>query len=206
MPNTTTTQGYVPTGTETGPSVLVSLTPPRVSTTAVQTTAPTSVTTSPTEAASTMGSSTETLITSTTANTTTAVSTTAATEVPRTVRATTVPAGNMTATFPAAPNSPATQNFSTAPTTGSAANPNSTALPWVPGVPTEEQMTALPPCHPPAANPTDARLFLSLGLTTHLNLSEPQVRGMVLSKLEQDLNMKFPCSGFTVLWKGEGKK
>ncbi|EMP37637.1 Mucin-4 [Chelonia mydas] len=212
MPNTTTTQGAIPTATETSPSL-------RVSTRAVETTAPTSVTASTKETASRVGSSTETtlaansppgvsraatsestapgphtaaaergtstgtvtetLTTGRTANATAAVSTTARREVPRTVRSTAVPAGSTTVKFPAtasptvaAPSSkvppgttPATQNFSAAPS-----------------VTTEEQTTALPTCHPPAANATSAHIFLSVGLTTHLNLSEPQVRHLVLSK------------------------
>ncbi|XP_074860211.1 mucin-20 [Carettochelys insculpta] len=142
----------------------------------------------------------------TTANTPTTNSTTAA------VHGTTIPAGT-TMVHPLAAGSPpmaaAGPKVPPGPTPAAtareaAAKPNATAPSQVPDVPVEEQRTALPTCHPPAANAAGAVLFLSVGLTTHLNLSEPSTQHMLVSKLEQMLRMKFPC-GFTVLWKGESK-
>ncbi|XP_077203920.1 uncharacterized protein LOC143842554 [Paroedura picta] len=61
-------------------------------------------------------------------------------------------------------------------------------------------------CPSPAGDAGVSRLFASMDLITSRNISDPSVGDAVVKKLEQILREKFPCTRFTVSWKGEQRR
>ncbi|XP_050164391.1 mucin-4-like [Myiozetetes cayanensis] len=65
-----------------------------------------------------------------------------------------------------------------------------------------------PPVPPPvcptgSSNTSTSRLFLSLRLSTPLDLGNSTVQELVLSKLREDLQTAFPCAGLSLEWRGK---
>ncbi|KYO29906.1 flocculation protein FLO11-like [Alligator mississippiensis] len=129
--------------------------------------------------------------------------TTAAPETSGTAHATMSPSGTTTARM-------TTTQGTAAPTQNTTTTPSETsALPWPPSTPGSTALqspSALPTCPAPPANATANHLLLSLDVSTSLNLTDPAVRDLILSTLLQDLKSNFPCTNFTLQWRGETKQ
>ncbi|XP_027739810.1 mucin-20 isoform X1 [Empidonax traillii] len=60
-----------------------------------------------------------------------------------------------------------------------------------------------PVCPTGSSNTSASRLFLSLRLSTPLDLGNSTVQELVLSKLHEDLQTAFPCAGLSLEWRGK---
>ncbi|XP_038001567.1 uncharacterized protein PB18E9.04c-like isoform X3 [Motacilla alba alba] len=84
------------------------------------------------------------------------------------------------------------------PATSSAQTSEATTL----STPTD--LPTLPPVCPSGSSNTSAsHLFLSLRLSTPLDLGNTTVQELVLSKLREDLQTAFPCAGLSLAWRGK---
>ncbi|XP_015493039.1 mucin-5AC-like isoform X1 [Parus major] len=73
-----------------------------------------------------------------------------------------------------------------------------------PTLSTPTDLSTLPPVCPSGSSNTSAsHLFLSLRLTTPLDLGNTTVQELVLSKLREDLQTAFPCAGLALAWRGK---
>ncbi|XP_027503419.1 mucin-5AC-like [Corapipo altera] len=69
---------------------------------------------------------------------------------------------------------------------------------------TSADLPMLPPVCPTGLSNTSAsRLFLSLRLSTPLDLGNSTVQELVLSKLRENLQTAFPCAGLSLEWRGK---
>ncbi|XP_017930344.1 uncharacterized protein LOC108640095 isoform X3 [Manacus vitellinus] len=60
-----------------------------------------------------------------------------------------------------------------------------------------------PVCPTGSSNTSASRLFLSLRLSTPLDLGNSTVQELVLSKLRENLQTAFPCAGLSLEWRGK---
>ncbi|XP_023788774.1 mucin-19-like isoform X1 [Cyanistes caeruleus] len=73
-----------------------------------------------------------------------------------------------------------------------------------PTLSTPTDLPTLPPVCPSGSSNTSAsHLFLSLRLTTPLDMGNTTVQELVLSKLREDLQTAFPCAGLALAWRGK---
>ncbi|XP_027541579.1 flocculation protein FLO11-like isoform X2 [Neopelma chrysocephalum] len=104
--------------------------------------------------------------------------------------------GTSTLTAPETPSATAGIDFSF-PTTNSAQTSEVTRS-------TPADLPMPPPVCPTGSSNTSAsRLFLSLRLSTPLDLGNSTVQELVLSKLRKNLQTAFPCAGLSLEWRGK---
>ncbi|XP_019388428.1 PREDICTED: integumentary mucin C.1-like [Crocodylus porosus] len=149
-----------------------------------------------------------------TVHSTTAFVTPLVTTAASTTYTTTAPEASETAHTTMSPSGTTTVRMTTtqgtaAPTQNATTRPSETsALTWPPSTPASTALQSppvLPTCPPLPDNVVVNHLLLSLDVNTSLNLTDPAVRNLILSKLLQDLKSNFPCANFTLQWRGETK-